>query len=221
MLKINSNFSNHITNFFKEKISFSLSIQNQKILAIMIVALGCLAICYKFTSYCFKPKKTILSDGTIVEGKLVNGKLQGKGKITYPNGYVKEGFFKDGLLNGQGSLIEDKFIKTGEFKNDVLHGKGKQVEDTSVYEGMFKEGSFTGPNGTYTSLYQIEKGEFKDFYLCGEGMITYLKSHSQKKLEKGTFEKSELHGKGIRIYQNGNQEEGMFKKGIFQGIAVV
>ncbi len=39
-----------------------------------------------------------MSDGTIFEGEFKDGRLNGKGKITYPSGKITEGKYKDGIL---------------------------------------------------------------------------------------------------------------------------
>ena len=36
------------------------------------------------------------------DGVFVNDKLNGPGKVTYPDGQIEEGLFKEDLLHGQG-----------------------------------------------------------------------------------------------------------------------
>ena len=65
-------------------------------------------------------RRTMLS-GEVYMGYYKNGLLNGKGKITYPDGTTLEGEFKDGELNGQGKITyRDGRIAKGEFEYGKL-----------------------------------------------------------------------------------------------------
>jgi len=44
------------------------------------------------------------SSGAKYEGQMINGRFEGRGKFTFPNGNVFEGEFKDGQFHGRGVL---------------------------------------------------------------------------------------------------------------------
>ena len=60
-------------------------------------------------------------DGKKYEGKFKDGKEQGKGTYTYPDGVKYEGKFKDGKEKGQGTLTTpDGFTDVGEWEDDYI-----------------------------------------------------------------------------------------------------
>jgi len=97
-------------------------------------------------------------------GEIKNGKQNGEGTQTYPDGRKYVGEFKNGLLNGQGTYTNPdgrKFV--GEFKDGSLNGQGTYTNpDGTKYVGEYKDGVMNG-QGTFTYL-NGEKyvGEFKE-----------------------------------------------------------
>jgi len=77
------------------------------------------------------------------EGEIKNGKPNGQGESTFPDGRKYVGELKDGYKHGQGSYTwfnGDKYV--GEFKNGLLNGKGTYTNpDGSKYVGEFKDGN--------------------------------------------------------------------------------
>ena len=86
---------------------------------------------------CFLPINTF---GECIKGDCVNG----KGTLTFPNGYKYEGEFKDGKLHGKGTLTfpnGEKYV--GEWKDDKRHGKGVYTfPDGRKLVGEFIYGKF-------------------------------------------------------------------------------
>lgn len=81
--------------------------------------------------------------GARAEGQWVNGKLNGKAKMRYPNGDVYEGEWIENEKCGFGSytMCNGQQKYEGEFQKDIPHGKGRMMyENGDIYEGMFKEG---------------------------------------------------------------------------------
>ena len=73
------------------------------------------------------------------------------GKVTKKDGSVEEGKFVNGRLHGEGKIIENKNVWEGEFVDGKLHGKGTIIiSDFSKSEGQFEEGYFI--NGVWTDL---------------------------------------------------------------------
>jgi hypothetical protein len=52
--------------------------------------------------------KVEFSNGDLYEGELTDNKIIGEGKLNLADGRVFEGRFLEGVLNGQGSLYDDK-----------------------------------------------------------------------------------------------------------------
>ena len=63
-------------------------------------------------------------------------------EVTYLDGSIAEGEFKDGKLHGSGKKTDqDGSIAEGEFVRDGLQGQGKRtLSDGTVEEGEFKGG---------------------------------------------------------------------------------
>src|SRR5204862_3635067 len=65
-------------------------------------------------------------DGGRYYGPVVNGRLQGHGRLEWENGAVYDGAFAQGLYNGRGTLTgADGRHYTGDFVHGQLHGRGK------------------------------------------------------------------------------------------------
>jgi hypothetical protein len=64
--------------------------------------------------------KMTYSDGSVFEGEYKDGNANGHGKMTYPDGRVFDGEFKDGKSNGHGKMTyPNGDVFEGEFKDDV------------------------------------------------------------------------------------------------------
>ncbi len=63
--------------------------------------------------------------------------------MTYPNGDIYFGAWKDGKADGEGifAKVEGPFYQGG-WKQDKQHGKGKEIQKggETIYEGDFFEG---------------------------------------------------------------------------------
>ena len=84
-------------------------------------------------------------------GKCTKGSCKnGSGTMSYENGVVYEGGFKDGKRDGVGKYTNPAGITyEGEFKANHFSGRGKMTHvDGRVYEGEFKESNFNG-TGSY------------------------------------------------------------------------
>jgi len=83
------------------------------------------------------------NDGKYV-GEIENGKPNGTGSITFPDGRKHVGEFKDGKPNGQGTLTfsnGEKYI--GEFKDGKFHGQGTKTWSDGMYVGKYRYGKLS------------------------------------------------------------------------------
>ena len=102
------------------------------------------------------------------QGQVKDGKPNGLGSLTYPDGSKYVGEYKDGKKHGQGtSTWSDGRKYVGEYKDGIPNGKGTHTFGKGDFEGDKYEGEYKGgiPNGqgTYTSSNgEKYEGEWKD-----------------------------------------------------------
>lgn len=182
------------------------------------------------------PADAVLPDGGRYRGEVVDGLLQGEGRIDYPNGSSYRGSFRDGQWNGHGvwqGANGDRY--EGEFKQGLFDGHGRFSYATGgVYEGHFLDGSLNG-KGRYSEQGMSYEGEFKDdLYhgtgkLQGAGGVTYegefvagqpdgegIRSDESGEFN-GSFVDGSLNGEGLYRGSNGEHYLGNFKDDLFHG----
>lgn len=159
------------------------------------------------------PADAVLPDGGRYRGEIVDGLLQGEGRIDYPNGSNYHGTFKDGQWHGQGTwqgANGDRY--EGGFKQGLFDGQGRFSYATGgVYEGLFKRGSLNGA-GRYTEQSITYEGEFKDDLYHGTGKLQSADGATYE----GAFVAGQPHGEGIRSDENGKLS-GAFVDGSLNG----
>jgi len=145
-------------------------------------------------------------DGTIHKGTFKNGKLI-KGSITRPNGDIATGDVVNGIIyNGSGTLTYKDGAKfKGTWKGGMPE-KGKlTLKDGTISEGIFKDGwlikgKITTKNGTVTN------GTFKDGILI-KGTIVHTNG------DHANIENGMMTGSGRITTKDGQIEVGTFKDG--------
>ncbi|MGB7196525.1 MAG: C13 family peptidase [Collimonas pratensis] len=154
-------------------------------------------------------------DGGQYYGPLVDGKLQGKGKISWANGETYEGGFDKGLLSGKGKYIFGaNSVYEGDFKAGGRTGQGRYVDFMgSVYVGHFLDGEFDGQGKSTKYDGSVYEGSF------ARGLYEGIGKWTDKEQEYvGTFKQGKYSGKGEIKYKNGRKYKGDFAKGQFQGL---
>ena len=113
------------------------------------------------------------------EGDWVNGKYDGKGKLTVKTfDQIFEGDFVKGQFTGKGIHKIDVFGYTyeGNFVNGKLSGKGKLImKDVKTYEGDWVNGELEGQVTEKSETGDYYIGEYKSFKRNGYGK-EYTKS---------------------------------------------
>jgi len=106
-------------------------------------------------------------DGSKLVGEFMEGWMNGQGTITYPNGYMYVGEFKDNEKHGQGTqTFPDGYKYVGKYKDGLPHGQGTMnFPDGSKFVGESKEdqpwnGTFFYKDENYIS--KILNGELQE-----------------------------------------------------------
>ncbi|KFE57302.1 C13 family peptidase [Pseudomonas syringae] len=159
------------------------------------------------------PPDARLPDGGRYRGDVVNGLLQGQGRIDYPNGSWYAGEFHDGLWHGLGEWhASNGDTYKGGFANGLFEGQGILTTHGGVYVGGFKLGRRDG-EGTLKEKGLTYRGGFKADQYDGLGRIE-LDDGSQY---QGQFAQGKPNGEGQRSDASGNQFSGKFVNGKLEG----
>ena len=159
------------------------------------------------------PADAVLPDGGRYRGEIIDGRLQGEGRIDYANGMYYQGQFKDGLFEGHGTWHgASGETYTGEFRQGLFEGQGELVYGNGTrYEGSFKQGRMHG-EGHLQQGGMSYRGEFRDNLYHGIGTLE-LPDGSR---HQGRFVRGEPQGEGLRSSAEG-QFSGTFRKGRLHG----
>ena len=159
------------------------------------------------------PPDARLPDGGRYRGDLVNGLLQGKGRVDYPNGSWYAGEFDKGQWQGQGEWHgSNGEVYRGQFNQGLFDGQGALTTNASSYSGGFKAGRRNG-EGTLKENGMSYRGEFKADQYAGLGRLELEDGSSYQ----GQFAHGKPNGEGQRGDGNGNQFTGHFVDGQLEG----
>ncbi|EJM65768.1 C13 family peptidase [Pseudomonas sp. GM55] len=159
------------------------------------------------------PPDARLPDGGRYRGDLVNGLLQGKGRIDYPNGSWYAGEFDKGQWQGQGEWHgSNGEVYRGQFNQGLFDGQGALTTNGNSYSGGFKAGRRDG-EGTLKENGMSYRGEFKADQYAGLGRLELEDGSSYQ----GQFAHGKPNGEGQRGDGNGNQFTGHFVDGQLEG----
>ncbi|MHC6223812.1 C13 family peptidase [Pseudomonas sp. X10] len=154
-----------------------------------------------------------LPDGGRYRGQVVDGLLQGEGRIDYPNGSWYAGTFLNGQWHGQGEWHgSNGEVYRGQFAEGLFHGLGTLTTPGSYYSGTFKHGRRDG-EGTLKESELLYRGQFKDDQYEGAGQLELADGSRYQ----GLFARGKPNGAGVRSDANGNQFSGRFVDGQLQG----
>lgn len=159
------------------------------------------------------PPDARLPDGGRYRGDLVDGLLQGQGRVDYPNGSWYAGSFDKGQWHGQGEWHgSNGEVYRGNFNLGLFDGQGTLTTSASSYTGGFKAGRRDG-EGHLKENGMTYRGEFKADQYSGLGRLELDDGSSYQ----GQFAHGKPNGEGQRGDGSGNQFTGHFKDGQLEG----
>ncbi|MHC8317601.1 C13 family peptidase [Pseudomonas sp. LB3P31] len=159
------------------------------------------------------PPDARLPDGGRYRGDVVDGLLQGQGRVDYPNGSWYAGQFDKGQWHGQGEWHgSNGEVYRGQFNQGLFDGQGTLTTNGSSYTGGFKAGRRDG-EGTLKENGMTYRGEFKADQYSGLGRLELEDGSSYQ----GQFAHGKPNGEGQRGDASGNQFTGHFVDGQLEG----
>ncbi|MBH3443756.1 caspase family protein [Pseudomonas moraviensis] len=159
------------------------------------------------------PPDARLPDGGRYRGELVDGLLQGQGRVDYPNGSWYAGEFDKGQWHGQGEWHgSNGEVYRGQFQQGLFDGQGSLSTNASSYTGGFKQGRRDG-EGTLKENGMTYRGEFKADQYSGLGRLEMDDGSSYQ----GQFAHGKPNGEGQRGDASGNSFSGHFVNGQLEG----
>lgn len=159
------------------------------------------------------PPDARLPDGGRYRVELVDGLLQGQGRVDYPNGSWYAGEFDKGQWHGQGEWHgSNGEVYRGQFNQGLFDGQGTLTTNGSSYTGGFKAGRRDG-EGTLKENGMTYRGEFKADQYSGLGRLELEDGSSYQ----GQFAHGKPNGEGQRGDASGNQFTGNFVDGQLEG----
>ncbi|KAK9869444.1 hypothetical protein WA026_003199 [Henosepilachna vigintioctopunctata] len=189
-------------------------------------------------------KSGFLKDATYT-GRWLNAKMQGKGKLEWPDGKVYTGQFNNNQLCGFGTMYNpSEGTYEGQWRENQQNGYGTLTyENTDIYKGHFKDGLPYGHGFLRKGNFMANSASFyigdwisgaKNGYGVLDDIVTgekYIGNWSDNKKQgngliitsdgvyyEGTFSQDLLIGHGIMVLEDGTHYEGELKgTGILNG----
>lgn len=126
------------------------------------------------------PTGLVFDTGLVYVGEVKDGKPNGTGKLTRPNGSYFEGTFANGLMSGTGKIsLTNGYLYQGTFENGIAMGKGK-INYPSEHEYISYEGEIyyglPHAKGTLVSKSGKYDGDFAFALASGTGKFKPSKS---------------------------------------------
>lgn len=147
----------------------------------------------------------------VIEGKFINGLLNGKGYYKNNQGNIYVGDFVNSQRDGYGELSTNRIHYIGEFKEDKLNGKGviEFLKEGHKYEGDFQDNDINGRGIFSWKNGDIYEGEMSNGKMNGHGVYKYANGQ----IYDGEYVDGVREGKGRIIYEGKVIYEGEFKGG--------
>lgn len=182
------------------------------------------------------------ADGGRYFGPLVDGRMQGKGRLEYASGAYYEGGFLRGVFSGQGSLRQPSGVRyEGQFRQGAFDGQGRYSSPKGeVYAGTFVKGNFDGTGSYRGPDGSSYVGTFRNWKPHGAGILTdsdgvvykgkFAQGQPQGPIQvktpdgivyEGELKDWKFDGVGVLQTPDGDRYEGHFRSGVFDGAGVL
>mmetsp|Transcript_14641 Transcript_14641/g.22585 ORF Transcript_14641/g.22585 Transcript_14641/m.22585 type:complete len:702 (+) Transcript_14641:53-2158(+) len=134
----------------------------------------------------------------------VMGKRHGDGEMTWKNGDKYVGKFKNGYIEGRGTMtFRDNTEYSGLWKKNKFHGEGtRRFHNGNVYNGNYTEGKRQGQGKCYFANGDMYVGDWKNDTIHGFGRYYYNNGHSFE----GMFRDGKRNGRGKYQLTDGKVE---------------
>ena len=129
----------------------------------------------------------------------------GKGKMTYSNGDVYDGEWKNNKRHGEGTItFQNKTTYKGRWINDKINGYGEfKYFNGDSYEGTFHNGVKSGDGKMTYENGNVYKGFWKNDFRDGKGKLTY----KNEDVFEGIWRKDKRNGPGKLMKKTGEVVE--------------
>ena len=145
-------------------------------------------------------------------GSWKNNQFTGWGREARKTGEIIEGKFIDGVLNGKGIYKDTKLLYVGNFINNTRHGKGELFTEDYHYIGNFNNNEIDGKGRIELYNEGIYEGKFSNGEITGYGVFKF----NNGDFYEGEMKEGKMHGSGKLTLENGIIKDGKFIDGIFQ-----
>jgi YD repeat-containing protein len=164
--------------------------------------------------------KKRFANGEILEGFFENGKINGVGTHTLPNGNYYIGNFKDDYYDGYGiySWKSEEMIYYGNWQKGLQNGYGYQLKNSkAVVAGYYTNGKLTRDMLTYDYTNNIYKNNCAGDCANGFGQYKY----SDKSWYYGFFQNNKPHYVGMYKNNEGDLYMGQFIANKMEGVGTL
>ena len=147
----------------------------------------------------------------VLEGKFINGYLNGKGIFKNSKNSLYTGDFVNSKREGMGELYTNRIHYIGEFKGDKLEGKGfiEFLKEGHKFQGDFKNNEINGRGIFQWKNGDMYEGEMTDGKMNGHGIYKYANGQ----IYEGEYINGIREGKGRIIINNTVVYDGEFRGG--------
>ena len=169
----------------------------------------------------FEGRGHLLEHNTFHSGYFKNGRREGPGQLILlgPGGACYKGFWRDGEMQGMGSLnTQSGYQYIGEWLHSQQDGTGEESwPDGSKYQGNFAKGKRNG-HGQYVEPQTSSsaggmsryRGEFRDGLFDGFGTLEYASGA----VFVGNWKGGVMHGLGKYTWPDGSYFQGEYLEGV-------
>lgn len=157
----------------------------------------------------------IFPDNSRYTGGFKDGLLEGQGSLVFANGSHYTGSFVEGLYQGHGEMVYstgERYV--GEFDKGMEHGEGELTTTGNLhYTGQFTKGLVSGIGKLTFENGDVYEGEVINWRMDGSGKYTAVDGTAYE----GFFVNDAFTGEGIVNRVKGDRYEGYFIDWLLEG----